>query len=152
MNTSCSDTVKCRLDAGKSPIFRSQNPCTYIYIYTVYIYIYVQEAQRFWDFVRIYTYERVKLRLAITHRQHEYEFHPNEKMPAFRPRSESSKVTKLITRKRGRRECQEHRGSEMWIGVVECTRAVYTRRLWRGITADVPRGAETSLERRPRKM
>ena len=49
MNTSCSDTVKCRVDAGKSPIFRS--PCTYIY---------VQESQRFWDFVRIYTYERVK--------------------------------------------------------------------------------------------
>ena len=27
MNTSCGDTVKCRLDAGKSPIFRSQSPC-----------------------------------------------------------------------------------------------------------------------------
>ena len=37
MNTSCGDTVKCRLDAGKSPIFRSQSPCTYIY---------VQESQR----------------------------------------------------------------------------------------------------------
>ena len=74
------------------------------------------------------------------------------KMPAFWPRSESSKVTKLITRKRGRREDQEHRGSEMWIGVVDCNRAVDTRRLWRGITADVPRGAETRLERRPRKL
>ena len=52
MNTSCGDTVKCLLDAGKSPIFRSQSPCTYIY---------VQESQRFWDFVRIYTYERVNL-------------------------------------------------------------------------------------------
>ena len=28
VNTSCGDTVKCRLDAGKSPIFRSQSPCT----------------------------------------------------------------------------------------------------------------------------
>ena len=45
------DTVKCLLDAGKSPIFRSISPCTYIY---------VQESQRFWDFVRIYMYERVK--------------------------------------------------------------------------------------------
>ena len=53
MNTSRGDTVKCRLDAGKSPIFRSQSPCTY----------YVQESQRFWDFVRIYTYERVKVEL-----------------------------------------------------------------------------------------
>ena len=51
MNTSCGDTVKCRLDAGKSPIFRSQSPCTYIY---------VQESQRFWDFIRIYTYESTK--------------------------------------------------------------------------------------------
>ena len=51
MNTSCGDTVKCRLDAGKSPIFRSQSPCTYIY---------VQESQRFRDFVRIYTYESRK--------------------------------------------------------------------------------------------
>ena len=51
MNTSCGDTVKCRLDAGKSPIFRSQSPCTYIY---------VQESQRFWDFLRIYTYESRK--------------------------------------------------------------------------------------------
>ena len=33
VNTSCGDTVKCRLDAGKSPIFPSQNPCTYIYTY-----------------------------------------------------------------------------------------------------------------------
>ena len=48
MNTSCGDTVKCRLDAGKSPIFRSQSPCTYIYTYLVatvlgfraYIYTY----------------------------------------------------------------------------------------------------------------
>ena len=60
MNTSCGDTVKCRLDAAKSPIFRSQSPCTYIYIY-------VQESQRFWDFVCIYTYERVK---------HDEEIHP----------------------------------------------------------------------------
>ena len=47
MNTSCGDTVKCRLDAGKSPIFRSQSPCTYIY---------VQESQQFWDFIRNITY------------------------------------------------------------------------------------------------
>ena len=46
MNTSCGDTVKCRLDAGKSPIFQSQSPCTYIYTYrsrngfgTSYVYI-----------------------------------------------------------------------------------------------------------------
>ena len=52
MNTSCGDTVTCRLDAGISPILRSQSPCTYIY---------VQESQRFWDFVRIYTYERVNM-------------------------------------------------------------------------------------------
>ena len=51
VNTSCGDTVKCSLDAGKSPIFWSQSPCTYIY---------VQESQRFWDFVRIYTYESTK--------------------------------------------------------------------------------------------
>ena len=50
MNSSWADTVKCWLDAGKSPIFRSQSPCTYIY---------VQES-RFWDFVRIYTYESRK--------------------------------------------------------------------------------------------
>ena len=30
-DTSCGDTVKSRLDAGKSPIFRSQSPCTYTY-------------------------------------------------------------------------------------------------------------------------
>ena len=47
MNTSCGDTVKCRLHAGKSPIFRSQSPC---------VYIYVQESQRFWNFVRNITY------------------------------------------------------------------------------------------------
>ena len=47
VNTSCGDTVKCRLDAGKSPIFRSQSPCTYIYL---------QESQRFWDFLRNITY------------------------------------------------------------------------------------------------
>ena len=34
VNTSWGDTVKCRLDAGKSPIFRSQRPCTYIYTYS----------------------------------------------------------------------------------------------------------------------
>ena len=28
MNTLCGDTVMCRLDAGKRPIFRSQSPCT----------------------------------------------------------------------------------------------------------------------------
>ena len=32
VNTSWSDTVKCLLDAGKSPIFRSQSLCTYIYV------------------------------------------------------------------------------------------------------------------------
>ena len=36
VNTSWGDTVKhaikCRLDAGKSPIFRSQSPCTYIWV------------------------------------------------------------------------------------------------------------------------
>ena len=57
MNTSCGDTVKCRLDASKSRIFRSHSPCTYIYIY-----IYVQGSERFWDFVCIYTYEMVKLK------------------------------------------------------------------------------------------
>ena len=53
VNTSCGDTVKFRLDAGKSPIFRSQSPCTYIY---------VQESQRFWDFVRIRTKVRKERR------------------------------------------------------------------------------------------
>ena len=47
VNTSCGDTVKCRLDTGKSPIFRSQSPGTYIN---------VQESQRFLDFVRNITY------------------------------------------------------------------------------------------------
>ena len=51
VNTSCGVTVKCLLDADKSPIFRSQSP---------YTYIYVQESQRFWDSVRIYTYESTK--------------------------------------------------------------------------------------------
>ena len=51
MNTSCGDTVKCRLDTGKSPIFLSQSQ---------YTYMYVQESQRFWDFVRMYTYESTK--------------------------------------------------------------------------------------------
>ena len=32
VNTSCGDTIKCLLDAGKSPIFRSQSPCTYIWV------------------------------------------------------------------------------------------------------------------------
>ena len=63
MNTSCGDTVKCRLDAGKSPIFRSQSPCTYIYIY-------VQESQRFWDFVRNITYcSRNGLKLEMSFRK-----------------------------------------------------------------------------------
>ena len=35
----------------RSPIFRTQSPCTYIY---------VQESQRFGNFVRIYTYESRK--------------------------------------------------------------------------------------------
>ena len=57
VNTLCVDTVKCRLDAGKSPIFLSQSPCTYIY---------VQESQRFWDFVRNITYcSRKGLKSAI---------------------------------------------------------------------------------------
>ena len=57
VNSSWGDIVKCRLDAGKSPTFRSQSLCTYIY---------VQESQRIWDFVRINIrtkvrkYERVK--------------------------------------------------------------------------------------------
>ena len=53
MNTSCGDTVKCRLDAGKSPIFQSQRPCTYIYTYRSrngfgisYVYINVQKYER----------------------------------------------------------------------------------------------------------
>ena len=51
VNSSWADTVRCLLDAGKRPMFRSQSLCTYIY---------VQESQRFWDFVRIYTYESRK--------------------------------------------------------------------------------------------
>ena len=51
VNSSWGDTVKYRLDAFKSPTFRLQSPCTYIY---------VKESQRFWDFVRIYTYESTK--------------------------------------------------------------------------------------------
>ena len=50
MNSSWADTVKCRLDAGKSPIFRSQSPCTYIYTYRsrngfgiAYVYIFSLE-------------------------------------------------------------------------------------------------------------
>ena len=39
MNTSCGDTVKCRLDAGKSTIFRSQSPCTYRRAAPVCIYV-----------------------------------------------------------------------------------------------------------------
>ena len=38
VNISCGDTVKCRLDAGKSPIFRSQSPCTYIYVQESHTY------------------------------------------------------------------------------------------------------------------
>ena len=30
VNSSWGDTVKCRLDAGKSPTFRSQSPCMYM--------------------------------------------------------------------------------------------------------------------------
>ena len=51
MNTSCGDTVKCRLDAGKSPIFRSQSPCTDIS---------VRKSQRVTIFVRIYPYKSLK--------------------------------------------------------------------------------------------
>ena len=40
-----------RKESVRSPIFRSQSPCTYIY---------VQESQRFGNFVRIYTYESRK--------------------------------------------------------------------------------------------
>ena len=44
VNTSCGDTVKCRLDASKSPIFRLQSPCTYTYrsrngFGTSYVYV-----------------------------------------------------------------------------------------------------------------
>ena len=59
MNTSCGDTVKCRLDTGKSPIFGSQSLCTYtpVYIRTgvatvlgfctcIYIYIYMYESTK----------------------------------------------------------------------------------------------------------
>ena len=46
VNTSCGDTVKCRLDAGKSHIFDRK----------VRVRIYVQESQRFCDFVPIYIY------------------------------------------------------------------------------------------------
>ena len=49
MNTSCSDTVKCRLDAGKSPIFRSQSPD-----------ISVRKSQRVAVFVRICPYEIIQ--------------------------------------------------------------------------------------------
>ena len=59
MNSSWTDTVKCLLDAGKSPIFRSQSPC---------MYIYVQESQRFSDFVRNSTYcsrKGLKMRLFL---------------------------------------------------------------------------------------
>ena len=48
VNTSCSDTIKCRLDAGKSPILRSQSPCTDIS---------VRRSQRVAVFVWIYPYE-----------------------------------------------------------------------------------------------
>ena len=58
MNTSCSDTVKCRLDAGKSPIFRSQSPCTDIS---------VRKSQRVTVFVRIYPYESLKGLMKDTH-------------------------------------------------------------------------------------
>ena len=51
VNTSCGDTVKCRLDAGKSPIFRSQSPCTDIS---------VRKSQRVTIFVRIYPYKSLK--------------------------------------------------------------------------------------------
>ena len=60
VNTSCGDTVKCRLDAGKSPIFRSQSPCTDIS---------VRKSQRVTIFVRIYPYKSLKglnLYLSIT--------------------------------------------------------------------------------------
>ena len=51
MNTSCGDTVKCLLDASKSPIFRSQSPCTDIS---------VRKSQRVTVFVWIYPYKSLK--------------------------------------------------------------------------------------------
>ena len=51
MNTQCGDTVKCLLDAGKSPIFRSQSPC---------MDISVRKSQRVTIFVRIYPYKSLK--------------------------------------------------------------------------------------------
>ena len=51
VNTSCGDTVKCLLDAGKSPIFRSRSPCTDIS---------VRKSQRVTIFVRIYPYKSLK--------------------------------------------------------------------------------------------
>ena len=57
VNSSWGDTVKCRLDAGKSPIFRSQSPCTYIYTYRSrngfgisYVYGYLSEKVTYWLF------------------------------------------------------------------------------------------------------
>ena len=58
MNSSWADTVQCQLDASKSPIFRSQNPCTYIYIRTG-----VATVLGFRTY--IYTYERVKLSVIV---------------------------------------------------------------------------------------
>ena len=47
MNTSCGDTVKCRLDPGKSPIFRSQSPCTGVgTVLGFRTYIYVRKSER----------------------------------------------------------------------------------------------------------
>ena len=60
VNTSCGDTVKCRLDAGKSPIFRSQSPCTDIS---------VRKSQRVTIFVRIYPYKSLKGLRALQRKQ-----------------------------------------------------------------------------------
>ena len=51
VNSSWADTVKCLLDASKSPLFRSQSPCTDIS---------VRKSQRVTIFVRIYPYESLK--------------------------------------------------------------------------------------------
>ena len=50
MNSSCGDTVKCRLDPVKAPYFDRK----------VRVRIYTYESQRFCDFVCIYTYESTK--------------------------------------------------------------------------------------------
>ena len=59
MNTSCADTVKCRLDAGKSPIFRSQSPCTYN------IRTGVATVLGFRTYIYVRKYERVNVLYAL---------------------------------------------------------------------------------------